>query len=468
MENVTVKDIVEMTGGVLLCGDENTPVKDICINSKEIKEGDLFVPIIGERVDAHRFIESALEKGAATLTSRHDGVVIADKPYIRVDNTIVALQRVGTAIRKRLIDTPLVAVTGSVGKTTTREMIAQALSQSRKTFQTEKNLNSQIGVPITLSRMCSEDEIAVLELGISEDGQMDILSEMVKPDMAVVTTIGVAHIEFMKTQENIRHQKLSIVHFMKEGGTLFLNGDDPLLKDAVETEHLSCKTIYYGTGENSDYYAKDIQYHNNETVSDGVQSSFTTFTCVHGDEEIPVLLNSLGKHNVGNCVVALAVANENGIPMKIAARAFADFEGQRQRIIHLENKFTMIDDTYNASPDSMKASINVLCDMPCEGRRVAVLGDMFELGENEVAYHREIGEFLLDKEIDEVVVLGTLSQNIKEVLETAQTKTKVYSFSDNEEAAIYLVATLRPEDVVLLKASNGMNLKEIVNILLSE
>lgn len=465
MENITVKDIVEMTGGVLLCGDENTPVLDICINSKEIKEGDLFIPIIGEKVDAHRFIESALEKGAATLTSRHDGIVISDKPYIRVDNTIDALQRIGMAVRERFISLPLVAVTGSVGKTTTREMITCALATSKETFHTEKNLNSQIGVPITLSRMSHKDEIAVLELGISEEGQMDKLSRMVKPNMAVVTTIGVAHIEFMKTQENIRHQKLSVVNFMQEGGTLFLNGDDPLLKDAVKTENLTCRTLFYGTGDWCDYYAKDIEYHGSEKMED---EACTTFVCVHNNEEVPVKLNTLGKHNVGNCVVALAVANENGIPMEIAAKGFETFKGQRQRIIYLENKFTMIDDTYNASPDSMKASINVLCDMPCSGRRVAVLGDMFELGENEVLYHKEIGEFLSHKNLDEVVLLGELSQHIKNVLEASESKTKVYTFSDNEEAAIYLVATLKPEDVVLLKASNGMNLKEIVDILLSE
>lgn len=457
MENITVKDIVEMTGGVLMCGDENTLVTDICINSKEIKEGDLFVPIIGEKVDAHRFIESALEKGAATLTSQHNNVVVAEKPYIRVDNTVDALQRIGAAIRSRY-HMPVIAVTGSVGKTTTREMVTQALATAKKTFHTEKNLNSQIGVPITLSKMSSEDEIAVLELGISEPGQMDILSKMVRPDMAVVTTIGVAHIEFMKTQEEIRRQKLSIVHFLKEGGTLFLNGDDALLKDAVKTEQITCRTLFYGTESWCDYYAKDIVYHD----------TYTTFTCVHGTEETHVLLNTLGKHNVGNCVVALAVANENRIPMNVAAEGFAEFMGQRQRVIPLEHKFTLIDDTYNASPDSMKASINVLCDMPCEGHRVAVLGDMFELGENEVKYHREIGEFLLDKPLDEVVVLGELSQNIKQVIEENDSSIKVYTFSDNEEAAIYLMATLKPEDVVLIKASNGMNLKEIVNILLSE
>lgn len=458
MENITVKDIVEMTGGVLLCGDENTIVTDVCINSKEIKEGDLFVPIIGENVDAHRFIESALEIGAATLTSEHDGVIVAQKPYIRVDNTQVALQRIGEGVRTRLIDVPIVAVTGSVGKTTTRTMIAHALAAGKKTYQTEKNFNSQIGVPITLSRMSSEDEIAVLELGISEDGQMDTLSSMVRPDMAVVTTIGVAHIEFMKTRENIRKQKLSIIHSMKKGGTLFLNGDDDMLQDAVKTEKLTCKTIYYGTENWCDYYAKDIAYH----------SDHTTFTCVHGVQQIEVKLKAFGKHNVANCVAALAVANENGVSLEKAVAHMESYEGPRQKIIRADGKFTMIDDTYNASPDSMRASINVLCDMPCEGKRIAVLGDMLELGEKSEEYHRDIGRYLLGKPVDEVYVIGELASYIKdEMKQSASENIRVFSFSDNEEAAMSLVAILQPEDVLLVKASNGMHLNELVSILKS-
>lgn len=457
MEQITVKDIVEMTGGTLLCGSADTVISDLCFNSREAKAGDLFVPIIGEKTDGHLFIEYALEFASATLTSKHSDAVDSDKPYIQVADTVEALQAIGSKIRMRY-PIPLVGVTGSVGKTTTREMITQALSTAKNTFHTEKNFNSQIGVPITLSKLHSKAEIGVIEMGISEIGQMDILSDLVKPDMAVVTTIGVAHIEFMKTRENIRHEKLSIVHSMKEGGTLFLNGEDDLLKDAVRTEDLKCRTIFYGISDWCDYYAKDIVYHD----------AYTTFTCVHENEEVKVYLNTLGKHNVINCVVSLAVAAENGIPMEVAAKAFDSFEGQRQRIIQLENRFKLIDDTYNASPDSMKASINVLCDMPGEGRKIAVLGDMFELGANEVQYHEEIGKFLLDKPIDELVVLGDLAQNIKNVVDAGNTSIKTYTFADNEEAAIYLMATLRPEDIVLIKASNGMNFKEIVNLLLAE
>ena len=458
MENITVKDIVKMTGGVLLCGDENTVITDICINSKEIKEGDLFVPIIGENVDAHRFIESALEKGAATLTSEHDGAIAAEKPYIRVDDTQEALKRIGAGIRTGLIDIPVVAVTGSVGKTTTRTMIAHALSAGKETYQTEKNFNSQIGVPITLSRMSEGDEIAVLELGISEDGQMDVLSEMVRPDMAVVTTIGVAHIEFMKTRENIRKQKLSIIHSMKKDGILFLNGDDDMLQDAVKTEKITCKTIYYGTESWCDYYAKNIVFH----------SDHTTFTFVHGAQQKEVFLKAFGKHNVANCVAALAVANENGVPIEKAVAYMESYEGPRQKIIKADGKFTMIDDTYNASPDSMRASIDVLCDMPCKGKRVAMLGDMLELGDNSEEYHRAIGRYLMSKSVDEVYVVGELASYIKdEMMKSASDKIRVFSLSDREEAAMSLMAVLQPEDLLLVKASNGMHLDELVNILKS-
>ena len=213
MNNIYVKDIVRATGGKLLCGDENTPIKDVCINSKEITEGDLFVPIIGERVDAHRFIESALEIGAATLTSRHDSVVISDKPYIRVNDTAKALQDIGAFYRNRF-DITMVGVTGSVGKTTTREMIATALSECVNVYQTEGNLNSQIGVPITLSRITDDAQMAVIEMGISELGQMDILSDIVRPSIGVVTVIGVAHLEFLRTRENIMKEKLSIKQYL--------------------------------------------------------------------------------------------------------------------------------------------------------------------------------------------------------------------------------------------------------------
>lgn len=451
MENITVRDIVKATNGTLLCGDENTVITDICIDSKSIKEGDLFVPIIGERVNAHRFIEQALEIGAATLTSEHFAIS-AEKPYIKVADTVQALQDIGAYMRQ-LLQLPIVAVTGSVGKTTTRNMIATALASQKQTFETQKNCNSQIGVPIMLCRISSADEVAVLECGMSEEGQIHILSDLVKPKYAVVSTIGVAHIEQLKTRENIRREKLSIIDGMDEDGVLFLNGDDSML--AEMRGKLPCKTCYYGTQDWCDYRAEQIQFDKGRSY----------FECVHGEERISVELSVLGQHNVVNCVAALAVSDTFGIPMKVAAESFAHFHGMRQTIIQLENRFTIIDDTYNASPDSMKASLDVLCQLETDGRRIAVLGDMFELGENSEQYHYEIGEFIADLPIHELVVVGEQAKNISKAVKDYESKLKTYEFSENEEVEMYLLGTLMPNDVVLIKGSNGMHMNEIVQVL---
>lgn len=451
MENITVQEILEFTGGTLLCGDADTIVTDVCTDSREIKPGDLFVPIIGERVNAHRFIEQVLETGAATLTSEHYAIS-AEKPYIKVEDTEKALQDIGRGIRRRL-QLPIVAVTGSVGKTTTRNMIAAALRSTYRTFETQKNYNSQVGVPIMLSRISHEDEVAVLECGMSEFGQIHILSDMVKPKYAVVSKIGVAHIEQLKTQENILHEKLSIIDGMDKDGVLFLNGDDTLLAGVKGT--LPCKLCYYGTQDWCDYRAENIQYDNGRSY----------FECVHGNERVSVELSVPGLHNVQNCVGAIAVSHTFGIPMETAAAEFAHFCGLRQRIIKLESRFTIIDDTYNASPDSMRASLDVLCHMETKGKRIAVLGDMLDLGENSEQYHYEIGTYITTLPIQEVIVIGERAKKIAQGIQDKKVGIEVYAFSENEEAVMYLMGTLMPEDIVLVKGSNGMHMNEIVHLL---
>lgn len=451
MEDMTVRDIVEATNGTLLCGDEHTMVTDLCINSKEVKEGDLFVPIIGQRVNAHRFIEQALEVGAATLTSEHFAVS-AQKPYIKVADTCKALQDIGAYVRKR-IQIPVVAVTGSVGKTTTRNMIAMALTSQMQVFETQKNFNSQIGLPIMLTRIQHTDEIAVLECGMSEEGQISILSKLVQPKYAVVTTIGVAHIEQLKTKENIRREKLSITDGMDADGILFLNGDDPML--AEMKGKLPRQICYYGTQDWCDFRAEQIQYDNGRSY----------FECVHGTERTQVELSVLGKHNILNCTAALAVASTCGIPMDVAAKEFAYFHGMRQNLIQLENRFTIIDDTYNASPDSMRASLDVLCHLETEGKRIAVLGDMFELGENSKQYHYDVGCYLANLPVSELVVVGEQAKEMARAVQNSKCGIQTYEFSDNEEAAMYLLATLMPNDIVLVKGSNGMNMDKIVRLL---
>ncbi len=455
MFELSVKDIVNITSGKLLCGDENTIVRGICTNSKEIEEGNLFVPIIGEKVDAHLFIESALEIGAATLTSMHSGVVIADKPYIQVSDTIKAMQDIGAYIRS-MYHKPVVAVTGSVGKTTTRDMIATALSQCAKVYKTKKNYNSQVGVPITLSYLEEDSDMSVFELGMSDFGQMGILSDMVKPDICVITVIGVAHIEYLKTRENILQEKLSITKSMNKDGILFLNGDDDMLA-SLKTE-TGDKVVYYGTKDWCDYRAENIRMEDNKYVYD----------YVHGNKRVKVVLNALGTHNVVNSLAGMAIADYMNMDLDKVAAGFDDFSGMRQKVIDISGKYTIIDDTYNASPDSMKASINVLSEMDCTGKRIAVLGDMFELGDNSEKYHYEVGTYLADKNIDELVVIGELSQNILQGVKDAGSSIKCNTLKDNGEASLFLLSVMTPGDVVLIKGSNGMKMDQIVSNILGK
>lgn len=449
MEQVTIKDIVKATGGRLLCGDLNKVITGFSIDSRQGQEDYLFVPIIGEKVDAHRFIESALTINGATLTSEHTSME-DDKPWIYVEDTITAMQAIGTAYRNQL-DLPVVAVTGSVGKTTTREMIAWALASEKKVFQTLGNQNSQVGVPLTLSRMTREDEAAVLEIGMSERGQIETLTNMIRPNIAVVTVIGVSHIMQLKSQENICLEKMDIVKGLQEGGKIFLNGDDPFLKPYKGT--LEYETYLYGLSEECDYRGINIKQDQEGTDFDLI---------IQGNHACKVRLSVLGEHNVKNALAALGICHQMGVSVKNAARALTLFHGQRQNIVKMQG-YTMIEDAYNASPDSMKAALRVLSSM--EGRRIAVLADMLELGEKEKEYHQEVGAFLGEKKIEELYCVGPLSKWILEVAREVNPKLVGAHFENNEELAFFLQGHLTEGDSLLVKGSNGMKLSTVITAL---
>lgn len=454
MEQIRIKDIVKAAGGTLLCGDENKIIKEFSIDSRQGDEDSIFVPIIGERVNAHRFIDSALQINGATFTSEHDHAE-DEKPWIRVEDTVKAMQQVGTFYRSRM-NLPVVAVTGSVGKTTTREMIAQALSAGKNVFQTMGNQNSQIGVPLTLSHITKEHEAAVLEIGMSERGQIEILTKMIRPNIAVVTTIGVSHIAQLGTQDNICREKMDIIKGLPEDGVVLLNGDDPFL--IQYRNRLKYKTCFYGMDKNCGYRAEEI-------VTEG---GCTRFVFCMDDVRMPVVLSVMGEHNVRNALAALAVAHQMGVDLSKAAQKLSVFHGQRQQVIPTE-KGTIIDDTYNASPDSMKAAIRVLAAMEgVRGRRIAGLADMLELGEKEKTYHYEVGAFIAGQPLDEVVCLGALSTELLKGITEKTDRIRVKHFETRDEMCSYLMERLRPEDVLLLKGSNGMKLKEIVTAFLEK
>lgn len=451
MVNMTVNEVLKATGGKLLCGNPNTRLEHLIIDSRSEKEHSLFVPLIGEKVDAHRFIAQAFSNGAAAvLTSEHDSME-SEKPWIRVEDTKSALQAIGRFYRERLT-IPLVGITGSVGKTTTREMVACALSAGFKVFKTAGNHNSQVGVPITLSEITPEDEIGVIELGMSEPGELTVIARLASIQMAVITNIGVTHIEQLGSRENIYKEKLTIQDGLMEGGILFLNGDDDLLKDTKAKE--GCKTIYYGTGENADYRAEDVH----------LEEGFPAFTAVFEDQRVPVKLSVMGSHNVLNAMVSLAVASERGIPMEAAAKKLGEFTGFKNRQqIYEANGMTIIDDTYNASPVSMKAGLEVLNSLTKVKRRIAVLADMKELGEDAPKYHYEIGEYITEHPIYEVVTLGELAGEIARAVREQSKEIHVKEFMEQEALVTYLKGELKEGDGVLFKGSNSMKLSQVAD-----
>ena len=449
MEQMTVKEILEATGGVLLCGDETVPLAHISIDSKSIRGGELFVPLIGERVDAHRFIGQAFQAGAAAvLTSEHD-VMEDEHPWIRVGDTQKALQAIGSYYRNRLT-LPLVGITGSVGKTTTREMVACALSAGKKVYKTPGNKNSQVGVPLTLSEITSEDEIGVLELGMSMPGELTVIARIARVDMALITNVGVTHIEQLGSRENIYREKLTIQDGLKEGGVLLLNGDDPLLRNTRARD--GCRTVYFGTGDHCDYRAEDIH----------LQKGCPEFTAVCGEKRVPVRLQVMGRHQISNAMAALAVADLYGIPMEGAAVKLGEYQGfEGRQQVYRRNGVTLIDDSYNASPVSMLAALQVLETMEPAKRRIAVLADMKELGPEAACYHREIGEWLKSHPVDVLLTLGELSREI-------ESPNTCLHFEAGDLDGLYrkLTELLRPGDCVLLKGSNSMKLGEVVSRLL--
>lgn len=445
-----VRDIVEAANGTLLSGDMNTEIFDFCTDSRSIKEGDLFIPIIGEKVDAHRYIEDVMKKCAATLTSEHDSSD-SEKAYIKVEDTSEALVDIGRMLRSR-INIPVVGITGSVGKTTTRQMIAAALGKTKKTYETEKNYNSVVGLPLTLEHVADE-EMAVLEMGTGGPGEMAKLSSMSIPDVGVITMIGVAHLEKFGTRDKLLAEKLAIANCMKPGSPLFVNGDDELLKKAGELLPNN-KIFYYGTGDNCQYKAENIEFDYDEFVY--------KYDYVHEDKKVQVVLKQIGMHNVMNSLVALAICDYFGFDVEKSAKVFSDFEGMRQKIVKGACGVTIIDDAYNASPDSMKASLSVLNDIPSKGRRVAVLGDMKELGSSEVRFHEDIGSFICEKNIDTVFTVGDLAENIIKKIREIGADIRCQSFIDNAEIESFLSTEFNENDVVLFKASNSMKFSELV------
>ncbi len=452
---MTAEEIAEACGGRLLCGDPETIVTSVTTDSRKTEPGSLFVPIIGERTDAHMFIHAALAGGSSAAFTQEHAAMNDEKPWIAVDNTLEALQRLAVFHRKKF-EVPIVGITGSVGKTTTKEMVALALSAGLNVMKTRGNLNSQVGLPQTLLELSEEHQAAVIEMGMSNFGEMSRLARIVEPACAVITNIGISHIGQLKTKENILREKLHITDRFREDAVLFLNGDDEML--AALRGKVPYTTVFYGTGPECDFRAEEVR-----TEGESISFRYHTPKGETGQVVLPVP----GMHHVSDALAGLAVASHFGIAAADAALTLGSYRplAMRQMIYHV-NEITLIDDSYNASPDTARSSLQVLSSFQT-GRRVAVLADMLELGEYSEQAHFDVGAAAAKAGVDILITVGERAEAIAKGARSVAPEIDCRVLpADNARAIQVLKSILTAGDAVLIKGSRGMKTEEIVRSLL--
>lgn len=455
MKNMTLEAIAKAVDGVAYNTTDkigNVTAKGVVIDSRQVEEGYIFIAIKGERVDGHSFISQVFEKGALAVVCEEKPKNI-QKPYILVKSSTDALKKMAAFYRQNL-DIKLIGITGSVGKTSTKEFIAAVLSEKYNVLKTEGNFNNEIGLPLTILKIRDEHEIAVIEMGISHFGDMKPLGEIAKPDICVITNIGYCHLEHLIDRDGVLKEKTDMFNYAKDDAQYILNGDDDKL--ATVTEVRGKTPIFVSIDDG----AKPV--HIKGILKSGIEGSVCVAS-VHG-EEVELSIPVPGKHMISNALVACAVGKICGVNTEQMKQGIAKIKpvGGRVNIIK-SNRYTIIDDCYNANPVSMKASIDVL--KYADTRKVAILGDMFELGADEAKLHKGIGEYVAKTGIDMLVTVGNISENIDIGAKEKEFNGTCMHYSTLEECLEDLENTLENNDTILVKASHGMHLEKIINLL---
>lgn len=447
MQRLNTDDIVKATGGRLICGDGGFEISEITTDSRCAGVNMLFVPIAGENNDGHDFILNAFENGADAVITHRDILPVAGKNIIRVADTRRALGDIARYYKKKYT-LPTVAITGSVGKTTTKDMISAVLAMKYNTLKTQGNFNNDIGLPLTLFRLEHKHEIAVVEMGMSHMGEIDYLASIARPDTAVITNIGMSHIENLGSKENIYKSKMQVCDYFGADNLLVLNGDDEFLRRGCD----KCRCVMYGI-ENKDC----------DLVAENIRSmGIDEFTVRVDGEEYEIYVRVPGVHNVYNALAAVAVGRNYDIPFEDIAEGIREFQPTDMRMeIKNYGGITVINDCYNASPDSMRAALKVLGEMKSE-RKIAVLGDVLEIGGFAEKELYEVG--LAAGYADAVITVGDNSRFIAKGAQLAGTET-VRSFKSADDATAFLDGFLTDGDAVLIKASRGMHLEYITEAL---
>jgi len=451
--NISISQIAKVCGGIYWnITDVNAIVDSVSTNSKEISKGDIFVAIN----NGHNFVSEAIKNGAVCAIVEGDVKQYKKLPVISVEDTVRALGALAKLYRE-MFDMPIIALTGSVGKTSTKDMIASVFSTNYNTHKTEGNYNNEIGVPLTIFKIRSEHDAVVLEMGMNHAGEISRLSNIGKPDVAVITNIGVSHIENLGSQENILKAKTEIFDGLSSDGTVVLNGDDKMLYALCGT--LGYETLYYGiNNQNCDIVARNIRK----------SSNGSEFTIAFNGEEYKVATSAPGEHHVYNALASILIGIRYNIPLDKIIQGIANFSpgAMRQNVIALDN-YTLIEDCYNASPDSMKAGLEVLtllandCNADGDKRTIAVLGTMLELGAYSKEEHTNVGKLVCDADIDVLITVGNDAAYIAKGAAALGFNGEVYSFEDNEKLIGEIETIIRRGDFILFKGSRGMRLEEV-------
>lgn len=450
MKHMTPRRIAQVCGGVYHGTEETAEreVSSITTDSRQAAEGCLFVAVKGERVDGHDFIPSVFEKGALCVIAEHEPEA-ADGAWIQVESSLQAIKDMAEFYRQQLA-VRVVGITGSVGKTSTKEVIASVLSEKYHVLKTLGNFNNELGLPLTVFRLREEHQVAVLEMGISDFGEMHRLSKIARPDVCVMTNIGQCHLEFLKDRDGILRAKSEIFDYLAEDGTVILNGDDDKLSTIKEVKGI--RPVFFGVESGREIYADEIE-----------PKGLKGIRCrIHvGEESISVLIPIPGYHMVLNALAAAAVGLTMGLTMEQIRAGIEKLQslGGRFHIIEKGNML-IIDDCYNANPVSMKASLDVLKD--AEHRKVAILGDMFELGENAAELHASVGCHAAENEIDLLICVGDASRHMAEAAFQTGGCGEVLQVPTLAALLEVLPRLIQEDDTILVKASHGMHFEKVV------
>ncbi len=456
MKKLTIGEIVKATHGNKISGDNDKYIESICIDSRKVEKEDLFFALIGENQDGHIYLKDVIEKGCGCIMASHlqwiDQKKLEEKeiPLILVEDTTKALQDLAkySISDKRFLK---IAVTGSTGKTTTKEMLYSIFNEKYKVFKTPGNFNNHIGLPLSLLSMDEDVEVGIFEMGMSEFGEIDLLAELVRPDMGIITNIGTSHIETLGSQKGILKAKMELTNYFDEHSVLIINSDNELLNSIKNKDNYHL--IKTGTTGKSDYIISGIE----DFGESGIQ-----FSVEHQEQLETYRLNIPGRHNAFNGTLAIAAAVQSGMSLKEARVGFEKTELVEKRLSTKgKNGMKIIDDTYNASPESMKAALDVL--LSTKGvRKIAILGDMLELGSGSAEYHREVGTYIAQNPVDFLICIGKDAAHIAEGAKATMEEKNIIWEEKKEPLYEKIFGLISMGDVILVKGSRGMGMDKIV------